>query len=423
VTTSESTGTAASPTSAPLGRSYVYLWSATGSSNLADGILLTGAPLLAVTLTRSPILVALATTLLWLPWLLVSLFAGAAADRHDRRRIMVVATWSRVVLLGLVAALAAFDGLSLPVLYATVFIAGTAAVFSDTSAQSMLPMIVQREQLPKANGRLVAVQTVANQFLGAPLAGILVGVAAAAVFGAVGLCFALAGVLLLRIRGTFRVVQDVRRPMRREIADGLRFLWKHRVLRNLAISSGLFNLGSNAYMAVFVLWLVGSQSQVGLSEAGYGFAVGAVGVGAVVGSLLVERIAPRLGTARTYSLGFLVLSLLLAVPVLVPTPVMVFVAVVPIGACVGIVNVLVVSMRQRMVPPQLLGRVNASYRMIGLGCVPVGAILGGLVAQLVALQASFIAGIALCLIAFGVVARYVTPSAVAAAERAGDEHA
>ncbi|WP_166351729.1 MFS transporter [Phytoactinopolyspora limicola] len=405
----------------PLGRRFGYLWAASGISNLGDGVLLIGGPLLAVTVTRSPFLVSIVTAAVWLPWLLFALPAGALADRLDRRRVMMVASWSRAVGLAAVAVLVARGELNLPVLYAAALLVGVAEVFSDTSAQSILPMMVPRSRLGDANGRLIAAQTVSNHFLGAPLAGVLVGVAAASVFGAAGLCYALAGLLLLRVRGRYRVDVVSTRPMRTDIAAGLRYLWDHRLLRSLAVSSGLINLGSNAYFAVFVLWVVGEESRMGLTAAQYGLMASALGVGAVVGSLLVERVVRRLGAAQTLLTALATMCSVMAVPVLAPEPRVLFPAALLIGAASAGVNVIVVSMRQRLVPDILLGRVNASYRMIGMGGIPVGALGGGALGSIAGLPVVFGAAIALFVVAVIVVVFRVSPKALAAAERSATD--
>ncbi|NDL59349.1 MFS transporter [Phytoactinopolyspora mesophila] len=400
----------------PLGRGFLHLWAASGISNLGDGILLIGGPLLAVTVTRSPFLVSLVTAAIWLPWLLFALHAGAVADRYDRRRIMMVASWSRATGLLLAVVFTAIGELNLPVLYAAVLLVGIAEVFSDTSAQSMLPMIVPKSRLGDANGRLIAAQTVANNFLGAPLAGVLVGVAAASVFGAAGLCYALAGLLLLRIRGRHRVESVSTQTMRADIGAGLRYLWAHSLLRNLATSAGLINFGSNAYMAVFVLWVVGDESEIGLTPAGYGIVASVLGLGAVLGSLVVERVTRKFGASQTLIGALLLMSCLLLAPVVAPSVAVLVPAAVGIGACGAATNVIVVSMRQRLVPEELLGRVNASYRMIGMGGIPAGAVGGGVLGSAAGLPVVFFSAVGLCVVAVGLVAYRVSPRALAAAE-------
>ncbi|MFI9551846.1 MFS transporter [Nonomuraea endophytica] len=185
-------------------RSFRFLWSSSALSNLADGVLKVGTPLLAVTLTRSPAEVALAGVATTLPWLLLALPAGAVADRQDRRRIMVLANAFRAALLVAVAAFAWSGTLSLWILLAVVLLSGTAEVFADTSAQSVLPMTVPSDRLAWANGRIVGAQTVGNDFIGSPLAGVLVTLLPPAIFGTPGILYGTAGLLLLGMRGTYR---------------------------------------------------------------------------------------------------------------------------------------------------------------------------------------------------------------------------
>nr|BFE82316.1 hypothetical protein GCM10020093_049170 [Planobispora longispora] len=193
------------------GRPFRWLWASAALSNTADGIVLVGVPLITVTLTRSPFLVSLASMAVTLPWLLFSLHAGAFTDRRDRRRMMVTATWARAGALAVLAVAAWLGMLNLPVLLAGVLLLGVGEVFADSAAQAVVPMAVPRDRLTDANGKLVAAQTVGNNFLGAPLAGVLVGaggtaaLGAAATLGAPALLYAAAGLALIGMRGRFRV--------------------------------------------------------------------------------------------------------------------------------------------------------------------------------------------------------------------------
>ncbi|MFF3441972.1 MFS transporter [Streptosporangium sp. NPDC002721] len=393
-----------------LGRPFHQLWAASGLSNLADGVLLVGVPLLAISLTRSPVLVSLVSAATTLPWLLLALHAGAIADRHDRRRIMILAGWSRAAVLAATAAAAWYGVLTLPVLVAAVLLAGAAEVFADTSAQSALPMTVTGDRLEAANGRLVATQTLGNHFLGAPLAGLLVGVAATAVFGTAALLYAGAALLLLGLRGRFRPEAAPAQALRADIADGMRHLWGHRALRGLAAYSGVLNLAYGAYFAVFVLWVVGDGSRVGLTPGQYGFLAATLAAGAVAGSVLSGRLT-RLAGANGALVGVTLLNgLLLLVPLLVPSPWAVFPAAAGIGAANAVTNVVSVSLRQRLIPGGLLGRVNATCRLIGMGAMPLGAAAGGLVAALAGLPAVFWAACALSLLGAVLVPRGETAS-------------
>ncbi|MEW9548478.1 MFS transporter [Nonomuraea sp. NPDC050783] len=399
-----------------LGRSFAFLWSSTALSNLADGVLKTGAPLLAVSMTRSPTLVSLVGAAATVPWLLLALPAGAVADRADRRRIMAVAGAGRAVVLAGAALLGVLGWLDLWVLLAAVLAAGVAEVFADTSAQSILPMTVPSAQLTRANGRVSSAQMIGNEFAGAPVAGLLVGLAPAAVFGAPALLYA-AGALLLRgMRGTYRPIpagthdsppdppglpaqHPARRPLRQEIGEALRYLVAHRVLRGLAISAGLLNLANSAYFAVFVLWVVGDGSAMGLEPAAYGLMMSAFAAGAVLGSLSSERASGVFGESRTLMGCWLASSLLLVVPVVVPSPWALYPVAVLWGITGAAANVLVISTRQRLIPSELLGRVNSAYRLVGMGGMPLGAALGGVVAEFAGLPAVLLGAAGVCVAA------------------------
>jgi len=392
----------------PLGRSFRFLLGATGLSNLADGILVVGAPLLAVTTTRSPILVSLVSAAAAAPWLLITLLAGALADRRDRRRIMVIASWSRAVVLTAAAVAAAAALLPLPVLLITVLLVGVGEVFSDTSAQSALPMTVPPPLLTVANGRITSAQTVTNGFLGGPIAGVLVAVAGAAVLAVPALLYAAAGLLLLGMHGRYQVEVHTRQNLRADIAVGLRYLRAHRVLRSLAAFAGTLNFANGAYFAVLVLWVVGDSSQVGLTPAGYGLLTAALAAGAVLGALLVHRAARKVGETNAMLLAVLTSSLPLLIPVVAPTPTAIVPALVVIGAGGAASNVLIVSLRQRLIPEPLFGRVNATYRLIAAGTTPLGAVAGGLLTDWAGFPAVGYTAAGLCVIAVILVARPVS---------------
>lgn len=383
---------------ARLGRSFGFLWSSAALSNLGDGVLRVGAPLLAVSMTRSPTLVSLAGAAATVPWLLFALYAGAVADRADRRRVMVLANGVRAGVLAVVTLLAALGLLNLWVLLAAVFAAGVSEVFADTSAQSVLPMTVPGEHLSSANGRIVGVQTIGNDFVGAPVAGLLVTLLPAALFGAPALLYGAAALLLLGMRGTFRAVQTgERRPLRQDIGEALRYLWAHRFLRTLAVSAGLMNLANAAYFAVFVLWAVGDDSRIGLEPGGYGMMLTAFAAGAVLGSSLTGRATALFGERGTLVGGWLISSVLLLVPVVAPSPWTLYPTAVLWGITGAAANVLVISTRQRLIPAALLGRVNSAYRLVGMGGMPLGAALGGVVAEFAGLAAVLAGAAGVCL--------------------------
>ncbi|MFC7643027.1 MFS transporter [Streptosporangium lutulentum] len=236
--------------------------------------------------------------------------------------------------------------------------------------------------------------------------------------GAPALLYAVSGLALLGMRGRFRVENPSTRPLRSDIADGLRYLWNHRVLRALSVFAGVLNFANAAYFAVFILWVVGEESRVGLSPSGYGVLAAMLALGAVTGSLLAERLARHAGQVRVLIAANLVNGVFLLVPVLLPTVAAIGVAAVVLGLTSAVSNVLVVSLRQRLVPDELLGRVNATNRLIGMGAMPLGSAAGGFLGAAAGLPAVFCTSAVLCVVAVAVVSRTVTTRSVSDAEAA-----
>jgi MFS family permease len=377
-----------------LGPSFWRLWASSGLSNLADGAFKVALPLVAIRFTDSPVLIAGLALALSLPWLLFALQAGAFADRVDRRWAMLGANIARASLIVVLVLAAGFGVGSIWVLYVVAFCVGIAETIYDTSAQSILPQIVSRDLLSRANGRLYAVELTANQFVGPPLGGLLVAVGAAIAFATPAALWIVAVGALLLVRGNFRIEREGRTTMRADIAEGLRFLWRHRILRTLAIMTGVFNLASNAMFAVFVLYAVGPNSAMGLTDPLFGILLTATAAGSLLGSFLAERVERGLGRSRSLMLGIIGGAVLMGVPAVTANPFVIGAAFFLGGVTIVIWNVITVSLRQRISPDRLLGRVNSGYRLVAWGTMPLGAGVGGVLAQFFGLPAVFaIAGI------------------------------
>jgi MFS family permease len=369
--------------------SYWRLWTASAGSNLADGIFWIALPLLAIRLTDSPALVAGVAIASRLPWLLFALVAGALADRLDRRRTMILVDLFRAGLLGALALATVAGFANLPLLYLVAFALGVAETLFDTSAQSIMPNLVEGEQLSKANGRLYAVELTMNQFVGPPLGGFLAAIAIGAAFGTGAAAYLLAAASLLLIRGSFRPVREgPPTRLHEDIAEGLRYLLGHRLLRVLAIMVGIGNLSSTAAFSVFVLYAV-EPGPLGLDEVGFGLMTTALAVGSLVGSFLVERLERLLGRANLLAVSMVSFAATVIAPVLTTNVPLIALIWVVTGA-IGIAwNVITVSLRQKIVPDALLGRVNATYRLLAWGTMPLGAALGGLIGETLGLAAVF----------------------------------
>ncbi len=375
---------------------YWRVLAATASANLADGLQVVAVPWLASALTRDPVQIALVTAATRIPWLVFSLPAGAITDRFDRRLLVAWADTARTVLLLGFAAVLALNGVALSgsvedagsapppgnsglllgALYALALLVGFAEVINDNSSQTLLPSIVPRERLEKANGRLWAAEMVTNQFIGPPLAGLLIGIGIALPFFVGGGFFALAAAIVFTIAGSFRApAADGPRPgLRSEIAEGFRWLWRHRLLRSLAISLGVLNGASAIATAVFVLF---TQEVAGLDAPAFGLLMTSAAAGAVLGSFVGPWLSRRLrpGTALVVSIvGIGIGEGMLAV----------FTSFWPLWITMGLTgiliitwNVITVSLRQSLIPDRLLGRVNSVYRFFGWGTIAIGTLLGG----------------------------------------------
>ncbi|GGU37690.1 MFS transporter [Lentzea flava] len=265
-----------------MGRNWYLLWSGSAISALGDGIFLAALPLLAATLTQDPKLIAGVSFFGSLPWLLASLPAGAAADRYDSRRLLLVALWIQCALM---AVLATFHSAPIAVLYGMAFLIGTAETLPRAVGQPLIKATVENHLLERANGRLFASQAVALQFAGPPLGGLLFAIAVPAPFWVNAVTFAVAAVLVTRMR-----TERQQRPARPKIAEGLRWLMKHKALRAVTVVSATTNLCIAMTMATLVLF---AQQRLGLTNAGFGAFLATLACGGVAGGLLAERVLAR----------------------------------------------------------------------------------------------------------------------------------
>jgi MFS family permease len=375
-----------------LGPNFYKLLVASAISNFGDGVRLTAIPLLATTLTRDPGLIAGITLASTIPWLLFALTAGALVDRLDRRQTMWTMQVFRMVLMVGLCVTILNDLTStgmLVMLYIVSFLLGVAEVMFDNSAQAIMPSVVRKDQLQVANGRLYAAEELFNRFAGPPAGSFLFVAAAAAPFIVDAVSFGLGAILIFSMAGSYRPARDAATPptkIRTDVAEGLRWLWKHKLLRTLGIMTGVHNLTSNATFSLFVLYAL---EILDLSEEGFGILMAAMAVGGLVGSLTGHRLARLFGDGLSFyviTLGAAGVNLIIGL-----TSSALVVGIVSIVFGVGIAwwNVIAVSLRQSIVPDRLMGRVNSVYRLLAWGTMPLGAIVGGLLAELFGLRAPY----------------------------------
>jgi MFS family permease len=370
-------------------REYGKLWTASTISNLGDGVTLVAGPLLAASLTRDPALVAGLTFAQQLPWLLFSLVSGALVDRLDRRRVMAMVDFFRAGIIGILGLTVLSGWASIPLMYAVFFLLGTAETLFANASLAILPSVVSKDYLEKANGRLFAAELVANDFAGRSLGGVLFAVAASIPFLIDAGTFAASAALILALQGRFRVPRaegTAEKTLVGEISDGLVWLLRHRLLFALAIMLGAGNLTFSATYSILVLF---ADEVLNLSSVGYGLLMTTGGIGGVLGSLFAERIGYLFGTGRTLFLTMLLQGPVFAAIALSGNPFVVGAMIALLGVAAFIWNVLTFALRQVLVPDELLGRVTSVYRLLGVGSGAFGALIGGLLARELGLAAPF----------------------------------
>jgi MFS family permease len=380
-----------------LGTHYWRLWWANAISSTGDGAFVAALPLLAVTISRDPRLVAVVTAASYLPWMVLSLPAGALVDRYDRATLMWRAQTVQAAVVAAVAIGVVFRVANIAVLGLAGLLLGSAEVIFSNAAQAVLPTLVPPELLPKANGSQQVSLTVGETFLGPPVGSLLFAAAATLPFALDAASFAGSAALLARLPRTElsgTVTSGNRRPkIRTQVAEGLRWLYRHRLLRVVAVLLGVFNFANQMGQAVLVL-LATQTLHVGTR--GYGLLLAVTAVGSVAGGLVSPALTRRLGMLPTLIVSGAVDAAVFAGLGLAPGPAVAALMLAGQGFAVTMWNVVTVSLRQQVVPAHLLGRVNSVYRMLGWGLMPVGALAGGFVAHAAGLRAPYIVAGLLC---------------------------
>lgn len=367
-------------------RNFRMLFGAAAVSNLGDGILMLAFPWLASLITRDAALIGLVAAATRLPWLVFSLPAGVITDQFDRRRLMVQADVLRTLLtigvVGLVLSAPALpleDGAPqvLPLiagLCAAAFFLGSAEVVRDNAAQTAMPSIVEPGQLETANGQLWSVEQIMGQFVGPPVAGLLIALAVPVPFVVTAVMFALAAWFMWRMRLAPRAAIVLPDGFWRQMREGIDWMRGHALILRLAVMLGVLNFATMMSATILVLL---SQEVFGLSAAGYGILLTAGATGGVLGGLAGPWIAKQLGGQRTVLLTLFTFPLPFVV-LAVTGNVWVAGVALFIEMFMGMTwNVVTVSLRQRLIPDGLLGRVNSIYRFFGWGTIPLGAVLAG----------------------------------------------
>jgi MFS family permease len=364
--------------SRPLGRDFTRFLVAAGSSNLGDGIRLGALPLLAISLTDDARLIGLTTAVTLLPWLVFGPLGGALVDRRDRRSLMIIGQLARAAAVTLLFVLIATETASIWWVIVVAFVLGVGEVVVDSSSQASVPQLVSGDQLERANGRMIAVMTVFDQVIGVALGAALFSVATSLPFAIDAATFVIGAILLATIRTPLQGTRTEATTVRADIAEGARFLFRHPLLRGLMISVATSNFAANVSIGVFVVLVV---DELGASEQSFGVILGIGAVGGIVASLTTARLTARFGRNAVLAAAPLIATAAYMINVVATQPWMPSVSFFAVSFAIVCFNVPAQSLRQIITPEPILGRVVATFRMVGMGAAPLGAILGGFITQ------------------------------------------
>ena len=377
------------------------MWASSIISNLADGVMLAAVPLLAISLTDSPVLISLIGAMVMLPWLLFAIPIGAIVDRVDRRYIFAGANASRSAVVGVLALLIALDHVTIFWLLAAAFIIGVCEVAADTTAQSLIPQILEEKDFEKGNSRLQISETVIQGFIGAPISGFIYAAAIYLPFFINSLGFAISALLALTI--PVKYLQDIRqegeeKTERRFVADmkfGIAYLFNQKVLRRLIVTTATIGLCYAMGSATMVLFII---KELGLQERFFGVILAIEGVGAILGALVASRTSSKFGRSKVMTFAIIASSAVLLIQGFSPN-IYIFVALATFGGFViSQWNILLMATYQTVIPKELYGRIHGTRRTLLWGAMPLGSLLGGVLANFSLRLPLYVGGALACVV-------------------------
>ncbi|MEU4037835.1 MFS transporter [Streptomyces collinus] len=393
------------------------LWTAQTISSLGDGVTHAALPLLALTLTRDPMALALVTAAGTLPWLLFGMLGGALVDRFDRRRTMWIADTARAALLAIPAAAAALGVLSIGLLAALAFLLGLGQLLFDTAATAYLPDLLRRDPalLQRANSRLRGAQTAMSGFAGPPAGSALLTLGRAVPLLTDAVSFLLSATLVRTLPALPHPVPEARESLLRQTRAGASYVMRNRLLLGLALRPAVGNI---AFCAVETVLALFAHDRLDISAYGFGLLLTAEATGGLLGAGIASHLDRRLGTGTALTCtaaveGLAVLSLAAA-----PNPYVAGLGLAVCGAGMGATMVLGPSLRQAIVPAHLMGRVASTSRMMAMCAAPVGAFFGGWLATIYDIRTPLYAAAVLLLAMTAVTASMTSNRQVDAALRA-----
>ncbi len=367
----------------PLGRAFANLFTANLASSLGDGIARTAIPLLGARLTSDPLLIAGLGALAMLPWLFFAIPSGILIDRIDRRRALALAQAVRTLLGLLLVVLVATGTLTIWWLYLVIFVYGAFETVYDGAIRAVVPSIVDKANLPRANSRIEGGELVVQNFVSGPLTSALFAVAVVIPLGINGLVFAIAGALALLLPKAasgrqFATADEPRVPWYRQLTEGLSFILGNRMLRTLWFFTTFIGLVCSAAMAAFVLYVLDTLA---VPEAFFGLVLVAGAVGGILGASVTSILKTRLGAGLTMAIVCTLTGLSFVLMGVVPVLWAGTLGFALSSLSITTWNILIMSLRQALIPGRLLGRVQGTWRTLLWGTMPFGTLIGGFVAR------------------------------------------
>ena len=373
------------------------LWTASTTSALGSGLATIAAPLFIAAHTTNPLVVSAGTGMAWLPWLLFALPGGVLVDRVDRRRLMVLIDWIRVAVVLVLAFAMLFGFASIALLYVVLFLINTGEVVFRAAGQALIPEVVPRERLERANGWLFGGTMLMQYMAAGPLAGLLFAVAVSVPFFANAGTYAASALLVGSVAGVYRAAPSAGRvrSFRAEIVEGFRWLRGQRLLRTMVILIGLLNLTLSAAESLLVLL---SRDRLGVGSVGYGVLFTCMAAGGLLGSLVGDRIIRLVTATWTIRIGLLVEGGMHLALATLHNAVAAGAVLFAFGVHGGLWGIVGSSLRQRLTPPEMLGRVTSTSLFITAGGNCVGAVLGGVLAARFGITAPYWVGFVVAMI-------------------------
>jgi MFS family permease len=379
------------------------IWASSIVSNLADGVMIAAVPLLAISLTDNPVLIAAIGAMVMLPWLLFAIPIGVMVDRVDRRYVLAGANATRSFVVGLLALLIATGLVTIFWLLAAAFIIGICEVAADTTAQSLIPQILEAKDFEKGNSRLQISETIIQGFIGAPISGFIYALAIYLPFFINSLGFAISALFALSI--PIKYLQDVRKEdeekiERHFVADmkfGIAYLFSQKILRRLVITTAAIGFCYSMGTATIVLFII---KELNLPERYFGVILAIEGIGAITGALVASRMSSKFGRSGVMTVAIFVSSAMLLLQGFSPN-IYVFVA---LGTVTGFVisqwNILLMATYQTIIPNELYGRIHGTRRTLVWGTMPIGSLVGGVLASFSLRLPMYVGGVIATVIAF-----------------------